>query len=127
MTLKRYLILISLTTAICWTTFLFVASVINPELTSWLGFFLFYISLFLSLTGTASLIGFLVRFVALRRELAFYAVRNAYRQSFLFALFIVAILAMMSQGLFTWLNLGILVTLFIIIEAILTRPSKTRV
>lgn len=126
MTLKKYLILTALAMAICWTIFLFVASVINPELTSGLGFLLFYLSLFMALSGTASLIGFLIRFVALRHELVFYAVKIAYRQSFLFALFIIAILILLSQNLFTWLNLLMLIAVFVIAETFMIHSQKIR-
>ena len=126
MTLKKYLMVTAIATAVCWTIFLFVSSIINPELTSWLGFFLFYLSLFMAISGTASLIGFLIRFVALKYELAFYAVKIAYRQSFLFALFIIAILILLSQGLFTWLNLIMLITVFVIAETFMIHSQKIR-
>ncbi len=126
MTLKKYLMLTAIATAICWTVFLFISSVVNPELTSWLGFLLFYLSLFLAISGTASLFGFLVRFVALKHELAFYAVKIAFRQSFLFALFIIAILILLSYSLFTWLNLFMLVAVFVIAETFMINSQKTR-
>jgi hypothetical protein len=124
MTLKKYLMVIAIATALCWTIFLFVASVVNPESTSILGFLMFYIALFMAISGTASLVGFLVRFVALRHELAFYAVKIAYRQSFMFALFIIATLILLSQSLFTWLNLIMLIAVFLIAEMIMIHSQK---
>ena len=126
MTLKKYLAVMVLATAVCWTIFLFVASVINPESTNSIGFFLFYLSLFMALSGTASLVGFLIRFVALKRDLAFRAVRIAFRQSFLFALFIIAILILLSQDLFNWLNLLMLIVVFVITETVMISSSKNR-
>lgn len=126
MTLKKYLAVMVLATAVCWTIFLFVASVINPESTNTIGFFLFYLSLFMALSGTASLVGFLIRFVALKRDLAFHAVRIAFRQSFLFALFIIAILILLSQSLFNWLNLLMLIVVFVITETVMISSSKNR-
>lgn len=126
MTLKKYLMVTAIATAICWTVFLFVSSVINPETTSLLGFLLFYLALFMALSGTASLIGFLVRFVALRHELVFYAVKIAYRQSFMFALFVIITLILLSQNLFTWLNLIMLIIIFLVSEAIMIHSQKTR-
>ncbi|MGI5826838.1 MAG: hypothetical protein ACOX6C_00060 [Patescibacteria group bacterium] len=126
MTLKRYLLAIAVATAVCATAFLYVASSVNPNTTNQLGFLFFYGSLFLTLFGFTALFGFLIRFVALKHELAFYSVRNAYRQAFLFSAFIIILLCLLAKNLFTWLNLAILGTLFIIIEAILTRPSKNR-
>jgi hypothetical protein len=118
--------LTAMATAVCWTVFLFVSSVINPESTSLLGFLLFYLALFMSVSGTASLIGFLIRFVALRHELVFYAVKIAYRQSFMFSLFVILTLILLSQGLFTWLNLIMLIAVFVISEMFMIHSQKTR-
>lgn len=109
MTLRFYLMLMTIFTLICWGGFIFVLETVNPETTNWVGFFLFYSSLFLSLSGTASLFGFIARFLVLRRALAVYAVRVAFRQSFFFSFLAVAILFLLSRNLFTWLNLFFLV------------------
>lgn len=126
MTLKKYLMAMAVLAAICWTIFLFVTSVVNPETTSYLGFILFYLSLFMAVSGTASLVGFLVRFVALRHELVFYAVKIAYRQSFMFALFVVITLILLSYDLFTWLNLVMLLAVFLIMETVMIHSQKNR-
>lgn len=126
MTLKKYLMLTAVATAICWTVFLFVSSTVNPETTSLLGFLLFYLALFMALSGTASLAGFLIRFVALRHELVFHVVKIAFRQSFMFALFIVIILILLSQNLFTWLNLIMLIVIFVVSETIMIHSQKNR-
>lgn len=124
MTLKKYLAVTAIATAICWTIFLFVSSVINPEATNWIGFSLFYLSLFMALSGTASLTGFLIRFVALKKELAFHAVRIAFRQSFMFSLFMIMLLILLSQGLFNWLNLLMLIIVFTIAETVMINAAK---
>lgn len=126
MTLKKYLAVMVLATAVCWTIFLFVASVINPDSTNGIGFFLFYLSLFMALSGTGSLIGFLIRFVALKRDLAFHAVRIAFRQSFLFALFVISTLILLSQDLLNLLNLIMLIIVFVIIETVMISSAKNR-
>jgi hypothetical protein len=106
----------SITTAICWLAFGFVVWTINPEITNWLGFLLFYLSLFLSLVGSTAIVGFVIRFVALKHILAFNSVTAAFRQSFLFAFMIVATLFLLAQNLFTWLNLIYLVLGLSILE-----------
>jgi len=126
MTLKNYLIVMSTLTVICWGIFIFVASLVNPEATNWLGYFLFYLSLFLSLSGTTALIGFVFRFVALKKELAFNLVKVAFRQSFLFSLFIVLLLILKSQHLFNWLNLFLLIIIFAVLELFLISYKKSR-
>jgi len=124
MTLKSYLTIMIGATIVCWSTFSFVLWTINPEITNWLGFVLFYLSLFLSLSGTAAIVGFLIRFVGLKHELAFYSVRIAWRQSFLFAFLIIAILFLSAHSLLTWLNLFLLVMGLSILEYFLLNYSQ---
>jgi hypothetical protein len=95
--------------ALCWGCFLFVINAVNPEMTNWIGFALFYISLFLAIVGTAAIIGFLVRFIFLKKELAHSSVIIAFRQSILFALVLVVSLMLLAKNLFTWLNLVLLI------------------
>jgi len=116
MTLKNYLITMSVLTAVCWGIFIFIINLVDPTQTTWLGFLLFYAALFLATAGTAALLGFVFRFKVLKHELAFKVVRLAFKQSFIFALFIVAIFILLSKNLFTWLNLLLLVIIFAIWE-----------
>jgi hypothetical protein len=124
MTLRRYLILMSIMTLICWGAWTYIIFLVNPAVTNWIGFLLFYLSLFLALTGTAALTGFMVRFIALRQKLIFYSVKEAFRQSFLFAALIIASLFLLSQQLFTWLNLGLLVVGLSVLEYFLISHEK---
>jgi hypothetical protein len=109
MTLKRYISSMSIMTVLIWSVFVYVLFIVDPETTNWVGFGLFYITLFVSLVGTASLIGFLIRFMALKQQLVWDAVKEAFRQSFLFALLIILSLILLSQDLFTWINIMLLV------------------
>ncbi len=126
MTLKNYLITMTLITVFCWGVFIFIVNLVNPETTNLIGFILFYLSLFLSLIGTSAIIGFFVRFVVLRRQLVFYAVKTAFRQSFLFSLFLISLLFLFSQSLITWLNLILLLIIFTILEIIFSSFSNKK-
>lgn len=126
MTLRNYLIVMSVLTLVCWSIFILMINAIDPTSTNWLGFSLFYFSLFLSLSGTIALVGFVIRFVALKRSLVFYAVANAFRQSFLFALFITIALFLLAADLFTWLNIGLLFIVFIVLELFISSYKKTK-
>lgn len=125
MTLRQYLAIMSIMTLICWTAWIYIVFTIDPDLTNWIGFLLFYLALFLALTGTAALAGFTVRFAALRQKLAFYSVKEAFRQSFLFSALIIVSLLLLSQHLFTWLNLGILIVGLSILEYFLISYEKS--
>lgn len=124
MTLKSYLLSMSLATGVCWGLFFYVIAMIDPEKTNWIGFFLFYLTLFFSLVGLIALIGFIIRFIALKRELAFRAVKEAFRQSFLFAFFVVAILFLLSQDYFNWLNVVFLIIGLSVLEFFLISYNK---
>jgi len=126
MTLKNYLLVMSVLSAFCWGIFLFVGSLVDPTSTNWLGFVLFYLSLFLSLSGIGALIGFIIRFVINKKELAFNLVKISFRQSFLFSLFIIFLLILKSQQLFNWLNLLLLVIIFTILELFLSSYKNHR-
>jgi hypothetical protein len=116
MPLRLYLLIMSVMTAFCWLVFGYVIWTVDPETTNNVGFWLFYLSLFLSVSGTAAIIGFLIRFVFLRHELIINKVKVAFRQSFLFAGFIVAVLFLLSRGLLTILNLLILIVGLSVLE-----------
>jgi hypothetical protein len=126
MTLKNYLSVMAVLTAVCWAIFFFVAGLVDPTATNWLGFSLFYLALFASLSGTIALAGFVIRFIALKRELAFNLVKVAFRQSFSLSSFIVILLILKSQHLFNWLNLIMLVMIFTILELFLISYKKNR-
>ncbi|PIR92893.1 hypothetical protein COT99_03805 [Candidatus Falkowbacteria bacterium CG10_big_fil_rev_8_21_14_0_10_43_10] len=105
-----------LATAICWTAWAIVINSIDPETTNIIGFLLFYASLFLSLVGTSAIIGFFIRFVALRRELIFRQVAVSFRQSFLFSVIIIVSLILQSFQMLTWYNALFLIAALTVFE-----------
>ncbi|HTW96139.1 MAG TPA: hypothetical protein VMD74_00580 [Candidatus Methylomirabilis sp.] len=126
MTLKSYLLLMIFTTLVCWGILVGVVTMVDPTATNWPGFVLFYVSLFLALVGTTALIGFLFRFVFLKQTLAFRAVTEAFRQSFLFAFLIIAALFLLSRHLFSWINIALLVAALALIEFFLIAYERSK-
>ena len=116
MTLRSYLLLMIFATSLCWGAFIMALYSKNPNITNWLGFSLFYLSLFLAISGTASVLGFIVRFIGLKHELAINSVRSAFRQSFLFASLVVISLILLASNLFTWINLLLLIAGLSVLE-----------
>lgn len=98
-----------LATAICWSAWVVVINSINPETTNLIGFLLFYVSLFLAVVGSTAIMGFLIRFVLLRRELVFRQVVIAFRQSFSFSILIIVLLILQSFSMLTWWNIVLLI------------------
>ena len=125
MTLKNYILAMSVLTVICWGIFIFIAGIINPLSTNWIGFFLFYISLGVALIGTSSILGLVLRFFFAKDEVVFNSVKNSFRQSFLLSLFIISLLILKAANYFSWLNLILLIILFTILEIFLSAKKKT--
>jgi hypothetical protein len=126
MSLRLYLLIMTIMTIFCWLVFGYVISTVNPEATNGTGFFLFYLSLFFSLIGTTAIIGFIVRFIFLRHELVINKVIVAFRQSFLFSTFAVALLFLLSRSLLSWLNLLLLIIGLSALEFFLLSYSRTK-
>jgi len=124
MTLKKYLSIMTAMVIISWGALILVIYSVNPESTNWIGISLFYGSLFLAILGSSSLLGFIIRFIALKQRLVFRLVGDAFRQSFFFSFFIVAILFFLSKDLFTWLNLAFLISALSILEFFLISVRK---
>ncbi len=118
--------MMAILSAICWLVVAFIVSVVNPQATNWLGIALFYIAFFLASSGTAAILGFLVRFGLMKKELEFNLVKIAFRQSFLFGLFLLSALFLLSQHLFTWINIFLLLVVFAIIELFFINYKKSR-
>ena len=124
MSLKKYLLAMSCLTLFLWSIFILLLNSINPETANWFSFAFFYFSLFLSLSGTIALIGFIIRKKLSKNTLDFYLVKTSFRQSFLFSFLISAVLFMSAEHTFSWLNIAILIIILSIIEYLLINKKK---
>lgn len=114
----------TISTTLCWICFILILFRVDPASTNWIGLTLFYLSLALSIIGTTAIIGFIIRFVFLKHELAFRAVAEAFRQSFLFAALTIISLILLSKDLFDWVNLLLLVLVLSILEFLMLGYSS---
>ncbi len=116
MTLRSYLALMIIATLVAWLGFGIVLLTVNPEATSWLGLILMYLSLLVAVTGSGSIIGFIIRFLFLKHELIVRSVVVAFRQGFLSAILVCGVLFLFSRGLFSALSLGLLIVALTALE-----------
>ena len=126
MTLVKYLILMILATLFCWAAFFIVVYSVNPLQTVFLGFVLFYVSLFFAVTGLASIIGFLVRYFFNKNQFIIQQVKIAFRQAVWFGVLIIVGLFLQSQGLIAWWNLLILLIILTSLEMMFLKNSKEK-
>lgn len=126
MTLKQYLIIMIIATLMFWGAFGVVLFKIDPTETNFLGFLLFYISLFLASAGTISLIALLIRAYMVRDELIFRLVTRSFRQGLLFSLLIIGTLFLQSKRYLTWWNLLLLIFGLTALEFFFVSNKKQR-
>ncbi|MFC1598016.1 hypothetical protein ACFL2M_00590 [Patescibacteria group bacterium] len=127
MTLRRYLITMTLTTLICWGAFVLVLFRVDPYTGGTLALLLFFISLFFAKWGTLSLLGFVVRYIFLRNTVPFKYIGTSLRQALWFAILLTLTLFLVSQELLVWwMSLLLVIGLTILEGFFLTRSIEAR-
>ncbi|MGI6347701.1 MAG: hypothetical protein ACOXZ1_00690 [Patescibacteria group bacterium] len=124
MNLRKCLISLTILSLILWGFFVFLLNFLNPETANILNLTLFYFTLFLSLSGTLTLLGFILRRKINKNRLAFYSLKSSFRQSFSFSFLLVATLLMLAQNLFSWFNVIIIILILSILEYIFINEKK---
>ena len=116
MTLRQYVVLMTLGTFLCWGAWFLVVMYLDPATAGWLGFGFFYSSLFLALVGSFSLIGLGFRLYILQSEVVFRQVSVAFRQALSFSVLMTVGLFLESKDLLTWWNAVMLVLAVTLVE-----------
>lgn len=111
-------------TVVAWSLWGYVIWSVDPTETNFIGFGLFYVTLFVAVLALATLLGFFARFVLLKKDLAFQAVKEAFRQSFLFGILIVSSLVLIDYRLFSWLNILCLALFLAFLEFLMLSLKK---
>jgi len=109
MDLKKFLLYMSLATLLCWFGFLMVIFSISPNEIGTLTFLLFYLILGLAVMGTLTIIGFLIRKIFNKKELAFEHVLVSFRQAIWLSLILIISLYLQSKQLLAWWNAVLLI------------------
>lgn len=124
MSLRQYLILVSIGTLIGFATLIVVLFAVNPNEAGLLGFLLFYLSLSVTLIGAVSLVGFGIRMILYRHEnIILREVTAAFRQACFFSIIVIASLILARENLLTWWNALILILILTVLEFFLVSMS----
>ncbi len=117
MTLRQYLVLMGMGTALSWAAVALIVTSVDPFATQAVVLGAFYASLFLALTGTISLLGFTLRVVLLRGQLVVSRqVAVSFRQAVLLGLLVIIALVLKSWALLTWWNALLVVAALTLLE-----------
>lgn len=127
MTLRKYLILMSLASLVCWLAFILVIYYMNPISSGMIALIFFYLSLFLAIVGTFAIIGFLLRTKVLSGELIFKQVAVTFRQALWFGILAVFSLWLQSKNLLTWYNLSLQIIVLLILEFFFLSTKKDKI
>ena len=104
-------------TALAWSAVGLIIGTVDPTQTQSVVFGAFYASLFLALTGTLSIIGFVLRVAFLRQQLVVSRhVAVSFRQAIMLALLIIVSLFLQSRSLLTWWNALLIVAAITMLE-----------
>lgn len=117
MSLKLYMILLSVGTALCWAAWLVVLFTMDPESAGGIALISFYVSLFLALIGTFTLGGFSLRALVGKNKLPFKFIGISVRQGALFAVLIIVSLMLQGADLFQWWSAIFLILALAVLEA----------
>ena len=125
MSLRQYLIFMAMGTAICWIAWYFVILNVDPTETGIVGLFFFYVSLFLALTGTFSVIGFLMRrWIVKNEDALFHHVRHTFRHAIFISSLVLVALILFQQKILNWWNGILLLIIFLALESIVFANRK---
>jgi hypothetical protein len=126
MTLRQYLILMTAGTSLSWIAVGLIVATVDPNKAPLAVFAVFYASMFLAMTGTFSVIGFLMRIGLLKQQLVVSRhVAVSFRQSLLLASLVVIAMYLASKSLLNWWNALIIVAGLTIFEFFFISAKNT--
>ena len=118
MTVRLFISGSILTAISSWTIWVLIINYLDPQSAGGIGYFLFFLSLFLATTSTTAFIGYALRRLVAPEQLATYAVRPALRQGMMLGIFLDLLLILQLVRLYKWWLAVIAIILFIATELI---------
>jgi hypothetical protein len=119
--------MIAVGTALSWSAVALVVLAVDPERASLPIFGVLYVSLWLAVSGTLSLLGFAARRALLRdSQPVSRQVGASFRQAVVLSLFLVVTLIIKERGLLTWTRIVILASLFTAVELFFISARRRR-
>ena len=126
MTLKQYFTVMILGTILCWAAWWMVIVSIDPFQDTGVGFSFFYISLFLALLGTTSVIAFALRKSFSRTELPMFRyVQKSFHDSLFFSILLASLLYLQGANYLRWWNGGVLIVAILLYFIFVWSTKKT--
>lgn len=126
MSLRTYIFAMIGATVLAWIAWGVVVTGVNPYEAGLPGAGLFYLTLFVALIGTASLVLSFVRVTLLKKSnVPSREIRTAFRHAILFALVTIASLALSAQGILQTWHLVVMVAVVVLVEQFFVRAYRS--
>ncbi|MBD3238915.1 MAG: hypothetical protein GF332_04750 [Candidatus Moranbacteria bacterium] len=116
MTLRSYLTILLITSALAAVAWVLIIYYLDPGNAGFIGIFLFYSTLFSALVGLFSLVGFQLRRYFLNNELYYSLIGLSFRQAILLSLIIIGLLIFQSHRVLYWLDAILYIIAIFLIE-----------
>lgn len=125
MSLRSYLILMTLATVAAWSGWLVVIHGIDPTRADWVGLVLFYATLMMAVFGTVSVTGLACRMWRSPQELPAKAAIRSFRQGILLTCLFSASLFLLSQGWFRWWTMLLVIIITVLLELLFVSSKSS--
>ncbi len=117
MSFKWYAVLMGLGTGLAWIAWIIIIQTMNPDEAGFLGLFFFFVTLFLALVGTISMLGLLYRIgIRKRTDMVMKEVRVAFRHAMLLSGLSILALWFSSQDWLRWYTLVVFLLVIVAVE-----------
>jgi len=116
MALRNCLIGLVASTVLCFSAWILILLNIDPTMTNWQGFLLFYLSLFFALAGSFTLINFFIRNKFFSGKPLFRQIEVSLRHGIFFSTIIIGMLILQKMEMSNWQNTLLLVIGVIVLE-----------
>jgi hypothetical protein len=127
MRLRDFLILMGSASLIAWGAWIFVLFSIDPTRAGYLGLLFFYLTFSLSIVGTVTVIGTILRAKTQKEIPVFRHVIKSFRHSIWFAVLLSICLILLANQLFVWWMVMLIVLLLAVIELIIISSQIKKV
>jgi uncharacterized protein YhhL (DUF1145 family) len=127
MTLRQYITIMTLATILCWSAWGFVIVNVDPFFANNLSLFFFYVSLFLAIMGTLSVVVFSFYSLFARERLPMFRyVQKSFRVAFITSSVIILLLFLQGSRLLNVWNFGVFIISVILISTLLLSMKKDK-
>lgn len=114
--MKRYFLVITTSTAVCWAVFVFLLTQVAPQDAGVAGVLFFYLTLFCAVAGSLTLLGYGLRRRITKTRVVLAHLQPAFRQGLLLAGLLVVALVLQSMRLLSGWNGALLIVAVVLLE-----------